>query len=82
LKKGKYGYYAAWGTNTKSLKTLGNRPIENITREDILAAMENNKSGMVRPLSDDLSIRKSKRGDYIFYKTPKMKKQNEIVNII
>jgi hypothetical protein len=27
LKKGKYGLYAIWGDNKKSLSSLGNRPL-------------------------------------------------------
>jgi hypothetical protein len=29
--------------------------------------------GMVRKITDDISIRNGKYGDYIFYKTPEMK---------
>lgn len=36
IKKGKFGLYAAWGKNTKSLRPLGNRPIENITYEEVV----------------------------------------------
>ena len=35
LKKGKFGLYITWGENSKTLKELGNRPIENITFEEI-----------------------------------------------
>ena len=44
LKKGKYGLYAAWGEKTKSLKSLGNRPVENITFEEVLQQMKYNKN--------------------------------------
>jgi len=40
LKKGKYGLYASWGENTKSLKKLGNRPMNNIRLEDVLEILE------------------------------------------
>jgi len=40
LKKGKYGLYASWGENTKSLKQLGNRPMNNIRLEDVLKILE------------------------------------------
>jgi DNA topoisomerase-1 len=36
IKKGKFGLYASWGTNTKSLKCLGNRPINNIKKEEVM----------------------------------------------
>lgn len=39
IKKGKFGLYAAWGKNTKSLKSLGNRPIENITYDEVVALL-------------------------------------------
>ena len=39
IKKGKFGLYASWGKNTKSLKSLGNRPIENITFEQVVALL-------------------------------------------
>ena len=83
VKKGKYGRYVSWGTNTKSLATFGNRPIENIPFEDIIAEIEKNgvpvdgvkpDSSIVRVVSDNISIRKGSYGDYIFYKTKKMRK--------
>ena len=73
LKKGKFGIYASWGTETHSLKCFGNRPIENISYADVVEVLE--KSGnVVRKINDDLSIRTSKRGNYIFHKTTKMRK--------
>jgi len=39
IKKGKFGLYAAWGKNTKSLRPLGNRPIENITYEEVVGLL-------------------------------------------
>ena len=74
LKKGKFGLYATWGTNTKSLKEFGNRPIESIPFNEVEALLEKNTTNMVRELSNNVSIRKSIKGDYIFYKLPKMKK--------
>ena len=35
LRKGKFGLYVTWGKKTKSLSKLGNRPIENITLEEV-----------------------------------------------
>jgi len=79
VKKGKFGRYAEWGENKRSLASLGNRPIENITMEEIVAEIEkagpiNKESNIVRNISDNISIRKGQYGDYIFYKTSKMKK--------
>ena len=73
LKKGKFGLYVTWGENSKTLKELGNRPIESITFEEIEKYLEEG-SNIVREISDNITIRKGKKGDYIFFKTSKMKK--------
>jgi DNA topoisomerase-1 len=73
LKKGKFGLYVTCGEVSKTLKQLGNRPIESIQLDEVLPLLEEG-SNMVREVSPNISIRKSKRGDYIFFKTPKMKK--------
>ena len=73
VKSGKFGLYAAWGEKTKSLKGFGNRPLENISFEEVVEVLEKD-GNIVREISDNVSIRKSKKGDYIFFKTPKMKK--------
>jgi DNA topoisomerase-1 len=73
IKKGKFGLYVTCGEISKTLKKLGNRPMENVQLEEVIPLLEEG-SNMVREISADLSIRKSKRGDYIFYKTSKMKK--------
>ena len=65
--------YAMWGKETRSLKCFGNRPIENITFQEVLEVLEK-EGNVVRAITDTISIRKSKRGDYIFFKTAKMKK--------
>jgi DNA topoisomerase-1 len=79
LKKGKYGLYICWGDKTQSLKEFGNQPIESITLEDVIPLLEKtnnneNETGLLREISASLSIRKSKRGDYIFFKSSTMKK--------
>ena len=73
LKKGKYGLYISWGENSKTLKELGNRPIENITFEEVKKYLEEG-SNMIREISQSLSIRRGPKGDYLFYKSSKMKK--------
>ena len=73
LKKGKYGLYVSWGENSKTLKELGNRPIENISFEEVKDILEKG-SGIIRTINESLSIRKGAKGDYIFYKNSKMKK--------
>ena len=82
LKKGKFGLYVTWGQNSKSLSSFGNRPIENIKLEDILEILEKvsgetetkGSTGIIRFISNDISIRQGKYGDYVFYKTSKMAK--------
>lgn len=73
LRKGKFGLYISWGENSKTLKELGNRPIENITFEEIQKYLEEG-SNIIRQVTASISIRKGPKGDYIFYKTTKMKK--------
>jgi len=73
LKNGKFGLYVTWGKNTKSLKCFGNRPIENISFEDIVKILEK-ENDIVREVSPTISIRNGKYGAYIFYKTSKMKR--------
>ena len=73
LQKGKFGLYISWGNNSKTLKSLGNRPIESIRFEEIEPFLQSN-NGILREISNNINIRKSDRGDYIFFKTNKMKK--------
>jgi DNA topoisomerase-1 len=73
LKKGKFGLYISWGDNSKNLKELGNRPIENITFDEVKKYLEEG-SNLIREINASLSIRKGAKGDYLFYKTTKMKK--------
>jgi topoisomerase IA-like protein len=72
IKKGKFGLYVTWGDNSKPLKGLGNRPIENITFNEVKPYLEEG-SNFIREISSTLSIRKGKT-DYLYYKTSKMKK--------
>ena len=73
LKNGKFGLYIIWGKNTKSLKCFGNRPIENISFEDIIKLLEK-EGNILREITPNITIRNGKNGFYIFYKTTKMKK--------
>lgn len=73
LKKGKFGLYVTWGENSRNLKELGNRPIENITFEEVKVILEQG-SNIIREINSSISIRKGSKGDYLFYKTLKMKK--------
>jgi N-acetylglutamate synthase-like GNAT family acetyltransferase len=83
IKKGKYGVYANWGENNKSLSCFGNRPIQNITYDEVLAILMKDeldgnlgKKGpnIIREITSNISIRNSAHGDYLFFKTAKMKK--------
>ena len=73
LRKGKFGLYISWGENSKTLKELGNRPIENVTFDEVKKYLEEG-SNLIREINSSLSIRKGPKGDYLFYKTTKMKK--------
>jgi len=83
IKSGKFGTYAVCGEMKKSLKCFGNRPISNITLEEVVPILfgttENQQSSnphskIVRQITENISIRDGKYGNYIFYKTQKMKK--------
>jgi hypothetical protein len=77
VKKGKFGLYVEWGEKTMSLKSLGNRPPENIRADEVIAFLSLSKetgSNVLREISGNLSIRKSQRGHYLFFKTSKMNK--------
>ena len=73
LRKGKFGLYISWGNNSKTLKDLGNRPMENITFDEIKMYLEEG-SNIIREINSNISIRRGPKGDYLFYKTPRMKK--------
>ena len=79
LKTGKYGPYAQWGTNMKSLKEL-DKPCEKMEYIEVIKFLDidildpTKPVGLVRELSSNLSIRSGKFGDYIFYKKPRAKK--------
>jgi len=77
VQKGKYGWYTKWGDINVSLSILiGNRPIENISLEEVIAAIvsKTSTSNIVRKITDTIDIRKGEYGDYIFYKTERMKR--------
>ena len=78
LKNGKFGYYLECGQLRKSLKTIKiNVPFKEIKIDDALTILkdcDSETNGLVRKISNDLAIRKGKFGDYLFYKTPTMKK--------
>jgi DNA topoisomerase-1 len=73
IRKGKFGLFVTCGDISQTLKHLGNRPLENIKYEEIRPILEEGGS-FVREINANISIRKSKKGDYVFFKTSKMKK--------
>jgi len=81
IKKGKYGVYAQWGKETRSLKeNFEFLKIDDIQYLDVIKYLDKDALdptkpiGLVRELNKNLSIRTGKYGDYIFYKKPRAKK--------
>ncbi len=75
IKKGKFGIYAQWDKETRSLKEeFGDIPIDKISYMDVIRVLDKNTLdtekplGLVRELTNELSIRTGKYGDYIYYK--------------
>jgi DNA topoisomerase-1 len=54
LRKGKFGLYITWGDNSKTLKELGNRPIENITFEEVEKYLTA-ESNLIREINKNIS---------------------------
>lgn len=82
LKNGKYGMYAQWGKNIKAIK-IGNaeeREVNEYTDEEVMTYLEdtlakdNKPANLIRELTDTLSIRNGKYGDYILFKKLRSKK--------
>ena len=80
IKKGKYGVYAQWGNEKKNLGDEFGNDISNIKYIDVLIFLEKDKIldpnkpvNFVRELTDNISIRNGKYGDYIYYKKARNK---------
>jgi DNA topoisomerase-1 len=81
IKKGKFGIYAQWGKETKSLKEeFSMVPIDKIEYIDVVKFLDRDTLldpskpvGFVREINKNLSIRTGKWGDYIFYKKLRVK---------
>jgi DNA topoisomerase-1 len=77
LKNGKYGMYTTYKGKNISLKSLQKDESE-ITLEDVITCIKNGSNtrnqSIIKEVDDELSIRKGKFGNYVFYKTEKMKK--------
>jgi DNA topoisomerase I len=82
LKKGQHGAYAEWGDKKQSFKYLGiKKHIGELTFEEIVKILEELKmkkvesnKGILRILTEDISIRTGKYGTYVYYCTTNMKK--------
>ena len=82
ISNGRFGIYAQWGDNKKSLKLI-KKPFADITVDDIrehLTKTENTWNNILRELNDELSIRTGKYGPYAYYKRKDMAKP-EFYNI-
>ena len=85
VRKGKYGLYATYGENRLSLSSFGNRPVENITYQEVFEILEEDgilkpsyskdqkKLGVLREINASTSVRDGKWGPYVYYKTTQMK---------
>ena len=88
IKTGPFGAYVSWGDKTVSIKSIHKTcELENITFEMIKNILENKESKLIedapvilRKLNENLSVRSSKFGKYIFHQTDKMKKP-KFINI-
>jgi len=76
IKNGKYGYYAIKGQEKISLKDWTDENINSITLADIIKQKEEKKEtgSFNKFITNDLSIRKSKYGYYLYYKSKVMNK--------
>ena len=77
LKSGKYGLYTTFKGKNISLKSLQKDESE-ITLKDVIDCLNSNNTTrnktIIKEFDDEISIRKGKFGNYVFYKTSKMKK--------
>ena len=72
LKNGKYGLYVTYGGESKSLTGLKKKEHE-ITLEDAIDVIKKPKqNGVLRQVTNDISIRNGKYGQYIYYQNSKM----------
>jgi DNA topoisomerase-1 len=68
VKKGRYGYYAKWGSKTCNLKRL-NVPVGLMTKEDVVGEIVKQggarEQSVIRVVNDQISVRKGERGMYL-----------------
>lgn len=68
IKEGRYGHYLEVGEKKVSLKGIEN--VNTLTIEDVRKIIEETPKEVMRKISEDATLRKSKYGFYIFYKPP------------
>lgn len=75
IKNGKYGYYIFYDDKNISIKHL-EKKYDDIHLGDVIDLLYQDQKNIniLREVNRDISIRKSKFGNYIFYQTEKMKK--------
>lgn len=74
IKQGKYGYYIEMKNGSRFAIQDNKKAIHKWTKNDIEEYIEGKQKGYVRKITNDMTIRNGKYGDYIYYKTDKMKK--------
>ena len=76
LKKGKFGLYVNYDSKNYSIKYLNKSETE-ITLDDVIGIIEGKKQtnkSIIKEINNEMSVRKGKYGNYVYYKTDKMKK--------
>jgi DNA topoisomerase-1 len=76
LKNGRFGPYVLYNSKTFSVKGL-NKPTDDIQKEDVIDIITGKKSAnpnIIKIINNELSIRKGKYGEYVFYKKESMNK--------
>jgi DNA topoisomerase-1 len=76
VKKGPWGLFVIYGDKNISLKYLGNRPIENITLNEIQSVLDGKEENILRIINENAIIMKGKKRkpDYIEWKQSKKSK--------
>ena len=77
IRKGKYGYYINHNSKNYSLRKMKEERVKTLSKEYCMSVINgtiNTNPKVLRILSENLSVRKGKYGNYVFYKTPTMKK--------
>jgi len=75
LKSGKYGPYIEHGETKISIKSI-DKPLDQITLDDVVPLLNGEKvdKNILKKLSETMSVRRGKFGNYVFYKSESMTK--------